>query len=152
MPADAMPSPAAEQDYAHSSCPPEESQMRPEYESHHESNGETSMEVPIQQPTPPPSDRDVAARAQSPPESHVKPSDTPIATPARDIPTPISATEDIAEDHRNGQTSPLSLAAPMPMSWSQHRFLRSPYPSHRVCITNATYFWREARDNATNTV
>ncbi|CAI6249996.1 unnamed protein product [Periconia digitata] len=142
MPADAIPSPAVDQDHSRSSCPPEDSQPRPEYDSHQEMDGETSMNIPTQQPTPPPSDRDSVGRVRSPSESCVKPSDPPIETPARDIPTPISATDDISEDHRNSQSSPLSGAAPTPISWPQHRHLSLPYPSHRFLPSSSSSLLR----------
>ncbi|KAF1956416.1 hypothetical protein CC80DRAFT_76461 [Byssothecium circinans] len=149
MPADSMPSPASELDHGHASCPPEESRNHsPPREQHIPivDDREQSMAPPAQQPTPPPIDLDPSPRAQPALESHHKPSDMPIDTPARDIHTPISATEESVEEQRNAQVSPLSATAAAPI-WSQHRYLTSPYPSYRVCITGAIAAWQEVCDS-----
>ncbi|KAF2637107.1 hypothetical protein P280DRAFT_139388 [Massarina eburnea CBS 473.64] len=145
MPTDSMPSPASEHGHVHSSCPPEESWGLTSTHEHHTrdvNDGAPSMAPPAQQPTPPPTDRDPPARAQQPSELHYKPSDMPLEMPARDIPTPISATDESVEEQRNTQVSPLSATMAAPSPWSQHRYLTSPHPGHRFLPHTSSSFLR----------
>lgn len=80
-----------------------------------------------QQPTPP-----HGAREQSPGETHVKPSGASIEAPNRDIPTPMTATDDGAEDQRTSLASPLSATASAPIRFT-HSHLAAPFPAYRVC-------------------
>jgi len=134
--------PLEHEGYLGGRCPPEESRI---HASHSPSIGqqlrdanddEPTLDAPAQLPTPPPTERESPPRALTPPDSHSKPSDMRIEDPIRDIPTPVSATDDGTEERRNAQTSPLSATAPAPITWSQHKLLTSPHPSHRVCITS----------------
>lgn len=83
----------------------------------------------LQQPTPPPH----GTREQSPAETHSKPPNASIEAPNRDIPTPMTATDDGAEDQRASQASPLSANAPVPIRYTPSH-LAAPFPAHRVCI------------------
>lgn len=80
-----------------------------------------------QQPTPPPH----GMREQSPTETLSKPSSASIQAPNRDIPTPMTATDDNAEDQRASQASPLSATQPAPIRFTPGH-LAAPYPIHRV--------------------
>ncbi|KAH8731276.1 vacuolar import and degradation protein-domain-containing protein [Phaeosphaeriaceae sp. PMI808] len=108
-------------------CPPDElrtiitnpttnirdSNLNPPHAFNSPDNGSFNHLPPMQLPTPPP--QDMSAHAQPPPpESHSKPSSAPIESPARDIPTPMTAIDDAADEHQH-RTSHLS----------------SPFPAHR---------------------
>lgn len=94
------------------------------------SNDRPDIDVPMQLPTPPPQD---ALAHPPPPESHTKPESARIEAPARDIPTPMTVTDDSPEEQRASQTSPLSpTTAPSPTSLLASH-LSSPFPSQRVC-------------------
>jgi hypothetical protein len=140
-PDDAMPSPPAEHESSFASratCPPEDSRIHTPHEIATEpvfptnDEGDISIIPPTQQPTPPPAERDVLNDAQTPPESHPKSASAELDGPSRDIPTPISATDEGPEEQRNHQVSPLSATAPIPVSWPQPSIFASPFPSHRV--------------------
>jgi hypothetical protein len=136
-PDDAMVSPVEHESIAgRSTCPPEESRVTPTRalsqtpDFNANSNGDSVIDVPMQLPTPPP--QEPSSRAQPPPEPHSKPSSARIEAPARDTPTPMTSTDDGAEEQRISQASPLSATAPPPTSpYASH--LSSPFPAHRVC-------------------
>jgi len=145
MPADdfqAMPSPPAdEHDLVHSSplttrytCPPEDLRIHPP-SSHNAiiDAGESPLHVPTQQPTPPPQDATSPARSNVSSESQPKPVGAPIEGPIRDIPTPMSAVDDHADEPRNLHASPLSATAPALVPWLHQQRFVSPYANHRVC-------------------
>lgn len=135
--------PAEHESLAGRTCPPEDTRLHAPHDVSTEQhsliaeNADSSLNAPAQQPTPPPTERESLAHAHSQSESSSKPPESTIEGPVRDIPTPMSATDDSAEEQRNIQASPLSATAPAPVSWSQHKYLASPYPSYRVCITVA---------------
>jgi hypothetical protein len=142
-PDDAMLSPPAEHESAvpgRATCPPEEScihdphEMMAERSIHDDSIVDTPPNAPTQQPTPPPGDRDARSDTDSPAESSSKTLNAQIDAPIRDIPTPMSAMDEAAEEQRNPQASPLSATAPGPVSWHQPTILASPFPSQRVRI------------------
>jgi hypothetical protein len=94
------------------------------------SNDRPDFDVPMQLPTPPP--QDAPAHPPPAPESHSKPESARIEAPTRDIPTPMTVTDDSAEEQRASQTSPLSpTAVPSPTSLLASH-LSSPFPAHRV--------------------
>ena len=140
-PDDAMLSPPAEHESlfaGRATCPPEESRVHTPREMTTEpiftANAEVDSSIvpPTQQPTPPPAEQDVMD-AQPSVESHGKSgSNTEIDGPSRDIPTPISATDEVGDEQRNVQASPISATAPTQPSWSQPSVFASPFPNHRV--------------------
>lgn len=117
-------------------CPPDEriaNNTRALDQSHAfsaASNERHDIDVPMQLPTPPP--QDAPAHALPSPESHTKPESARIEAPNRDIPTPMTATDDGADEQRASQTSPLSANAPSPTSLLASH-LSSPFPAQRVC-------------------
>lgn len=136
-PDDAMVSPVEHESIAsRATCPPEEARnitarelnAAREYMAN-DINVESTPDVPMQQPTPPPQD---SPAAQSPAETHSKPSSADIDAPSRDIPTPMTATDDGAEEQRTSQASPLPATTPVSLLTSH---LSSPFPAHRVCTT-----------------
>lgn len=142
-PDDAMLSPPAEREHeshlaGRATCPPEESRIQTprdvtiEQPIHEDDNVDTSFIAPMQQPTPPPGDQESHSEAHPSTAAHHKSSSSNIEGPIRDIPTPISATDESTEEQRNPQVSPVTATAPTPMSWSQPSALTSPFPSQRV--------------------
>jgi hypothetical protein len=131
----------AHESHLGSRCPPEDLRTHTSHSPAIEQQTDDATDVdhafnaPAQLPTPPPTERDPPPHSLSPPESHTKPSEMRIEGPIRDIPTPLSTTDDGAEERRIAQASPLSATAPSPVPWSQQKFLASPSPSYRVCIT-----------------
>ncbi|KAH7413997.1 vacuolar import and degradation protein-domain-containing protein [Phaeosphaeria sp. MPI-PUGE-AT-0046c] len=103
------------------------------------SNGRHHMDVPMQLPTPPP--QDAPAHAPPTPESHTKPESAPIEAPTRDIPTPMTATDDGAEEQRAIQTSPLSANPPSPTSLLASH-LSSPFPAQRFVPNSSSSLLR----------
>jgi len=141
-PDDAIVSPVEHEDMnARTTCPPDESRsgdgraLNELRHSSHDSNATHVAHVPTQLPTPPP--QDCPEHAQTPADSHTKPSGAEIETPNRDIPTPMTATDDGTEEQRTSQASPLTATAPV--SLLAHH-LSSPFPAHRVryCKAHAT--------------
>lgn len=123
-PDDAIPSPVEhESTTSRTTCPPDEARIANAHELNaspqfnDSSNVGPTIDVPMQLPTPP-SDSD----------SHSKPSSARIEAPNRDTPTPMTATDDGAEEHRASQASPLA-PGPGPL-FSSH--LTSPFPAQRV--------------------
>lgn len=142
-PDDAMLSPVEHESNAtHATCPPEESRTITEQDSnpssdseaHTRSSLESVVDVPMQQPTPPP--QDSPSYAQSPTDSHTKPSSSNIEAPNRDIPTPVTTIDDGTDDQRTSHASPLSVTAPGPVAPppppAQVSYLASPFPANRV--------------------
>lgn len=130
----------------HATCPPDERianntralDQSPPLDA--ASNGRPDIDVPMQLPTPPPPD--APAHAPPPPESHTKPESARIEAPARDIPTPMTVTDDSAEEQRASQTSPLSPAsAPSPTSLLASH-LSSPFPSRRFVPNSSSSLLR----------
>jgi hypothetical protein len=117
-------------------CPPEESRIIATHElneprgSTHDSNASSMPHVPMQQPTPSP--QNSREHTQAPDDIHTKLSSTDVDSPNRDIPTPMTATDDGTEEQRTSHVSPLSTAAPASLLASH---LSSPFPAHRVCHT-----------------
>ena len=134
--------PVEEHDYY--TCPLEDSRIHTlhdvddahdEQSPQSDDHNDTTFNAPRQQPTPPPAESESPADAPIPAESHIKTSEIDVDGPMRDIPTPISATDESTEEQqRNSHASPLSATAPAPASWHQHSALTSPFPSHRVSI------------------
>jgi hypothetical protein len=108
-------------------CPPDESRITTAHELNAPSHDEPAIDAPMQLPTPPP--QEPLAGAQSPPESHNKPSSAQIEAPSRDIPTPMTATDDGTEDQRASHASPIHATVPASLLVSH---LSSPFPAHRV--------------------
>jgi hypothetical protein len=134
-PDDATVSPVEHESIAgRATCPPEEARITSAHEpneahgSSASNNVESIMEAPMQQPTPPP--QEPSTQAQSPSEDHTKTSNT-IEAPNRDIPTPMTTTDDGSEEQRTSQASPLSANAPAPVS-ALASHLASPFPAYRV--------------------
>jgi hypothetical protein len=135
-PDDAIVSPVEhESTTSRTTCPPDELRITTARELNESldfnaaSNVESTMDIPMQLPTPPP--QEPPAHAQPPPDSHTKPANTHIEAPARDIPTPMTSIDDGAEEQRTSQLSPLSTAVPTPTSLLAGQ-LSSPFPAHRV--------------------
>jgi hypothetical protein len=114
-------------------CPPEDARIIATHElnqtrsSDHNSNANSVPHVPMQQPTPSP--QSSREPTQAPDDTHGKISSANIEAPSRDIPTPMTATDDGTEEQRTSQASPLSTAAPTSLLASH---LSSPFPAHRV--------------------
>ena len=121
-------------------CPPEESRIITTHELNEQvdittaSNVASAPDAPMQQPTPPPQESPVHAQMSG--EAHSKPASTDIEAPSRDIPTPMTATDDGGEEQRTSQASPLSANAPVPVSLLANQ-LSSPFPAYRVCTTKS---------------
>jgi hypothetical protein len=113
-------------------CPPEDARIIATHElnqtrsSDHNSNANSVPHVPMQQPTPSP--QSSREPTQAPDDTHGKISSANIEAPSRDIPTPMTATDDGTEEQRTSQASPLSTAAPTSLLASH---LSSPFPAHR---------------------
>jgi hypothetical protein len=124
-----------------STCPPEELRIHPSRivdiapSSHNAIEDHAPTDVRAQQPTPPPTDDPSSpARTPSPSDSHSKPTDASVEVPTRDIPTPMSAPDDGADDQRVAHPSPLSATASLSTSWPQQRHAAvAPYIGPRVC-------------------
>jgi hypothetical protein len=134
---EAMVSPVEHESIAgRTTCPPEDARIIPT----HELNDTPSPSVPMQQPTPSP--QSSREPTQAPDDIHSKISSTNIEAPSRDIPTPMTATDDGTEEQRTSQASPLSTAAPVSLL-ANH--LSSPFPAHRVrCFQHADRALRNA--------
>lgn len=122
-----------------STCPPEELRIHPPRvantlpPSRNAIEDHAPLDVRLQQPTPPPTDLPASpARTPSPSDSHPKPIDASVEGPARDIPTPMSAPDDGADDQRHAHPSPLSASVPLAASWSQQRYAPAPCATYRV--------------------
>jgi len=142
-PDDVMLSPPAEHELEHDShrttCPPDESRIHADHDAldeqslRAEDDRNSTFNAPAQQPTPPPAEPELLARAHSPSESHTKNSEVDLEAPMRDIPTPISATDEGAEEQqRASHASQLSATAPVVVAWHQSITLASPFPKQRV--------------------
>ncbi|KAJ4362771.1 hypothetical protein N0V95_001262 [Ascochyta clinopodiicola] len=90
-----------------------------------------------QQPTPPPH----GTREQSLAETHSKPSSASIEAPNRDTPTPMTATDDGAEDPRTSLASPLSATAPLAIRFTPS-YLAAPYPARRFLPNSSSSLLR----------
>ncbi|PSN73208.1 hypothetical protein BS50DRAFT_653656 [Corynespora cassiicola Philippines] len=145
---DAMLSPSVEHEghlAGRTTCPPEESRASAPHDLTNDNplqaddGVRTPRNPPAQQPTPPPGDAESSSsRASSAIESQPKRSEADIETPIRDIPTPMSATEEGADEQRNSHVSPLSAtSSAAPVSPSQSSHLAAPSPSHRY-LPNST--------------
>lgn len=110
-------------------CPPDESRITSAHELNTPSHEEPAIDAPMQLPTPPP--QESPAGAQPPPESHSKPTGAHIEAPSRDIPTPMTATDDGSEDQRTSHASAHPASASVPASLLASH-LSSPFPTHRV--------------------
>ncbi|KAJ4404850.1 hypothetical protein N0V91_005585 [Didymella pomorum] len=121
-------------EHERATCPPEDTHTSTAHEelsttrdSSASRNVDSSQRPRMQQqPTPPPH----GSREQSPTETHSKPSSASIEAPNRDIPTPMTAIDENAEDQRASQASPLSAIAPAPIRYNTSQ-LAAPYPAHR---------------------
>jgi hypothetical protein len=133
--------PEEHEGYLGGRCPPEESRIRTSHTptmEHHitdVNHDESALDLPTQLPTPPPTERESPQRALSPPEAHTKPVEMPIEGRGRLKPAPVNATDDSAREQRDTQASPPSTTASTLISWSEHNYLTSPRPTHRVCNT-----------------
>jgi len=118
-------------------CPPEESRVIATHElnetrgAHDDSNASAVPDVPMQQPTPSP--QNSREHTQAPDDIQTKLPGTDRDSPTRDIPTPMTATDDGTEEQRTSHVSPLSPAAPTSLLASH---LSSPFPAHRVRQTS----------------
>jgi glucose-induced degradation protein 4 len=116
-------------------CPPDDARISTFHDPSNARDSSASNHVdsaqrrPMQQqpPTPPPH----GTREQSPAETHIKPPSASIEAPNRDIPTPMTATDDGAEDQRTSLASPLSATAPVAIRFTPSH-LAAPFPSRRV--------------------
>jgi hypothetical protein len=141
-PDDAMLSPVEHESTAsRTTCPPDEARITtahalndaPTFNA--SSDVHFNIDVPMQLQTPPPQDN--PAHAPPSPASHIKPSSARTEAPNRDIPTPMNATDDGAEDQRTSQALPLAANAPGPAPLlSCH--LSLPFPAHRVRYVHHT--------------
>jgi hypothetical protein len=119
-------------------CPPDEARIHnpqdvlPEQSFSTDNDDSASITHPMQQPTPPPGERESSSEMEPPPGSHTKTSDTEANRPTRAIPTPISPTDETTDEQRIRQATPLSASAPSFASWSQNGSPPSPYPSQRA--------------------
>jgi hypothetical protein len=108
---------------AHTTCPPDDARTLAAHDidnTRHDSADEHDHDhVVSRQPAPPPA------------EAHTKPAAADMDAPTRDIPTPMTSTDDGADDQRASQASPVSTTAPaaLPLAASQ---LTWPFPAHRV--------------------
>lgn len=134
-PDDAIPSPVEHESTAsRTTCPPDEARIANANELNASprfndgSNVGPTIDVPMQLPTPPLQDTSAHAPPSSGSDSHSKPSSARIEAPNRDTPTPMTATDDGAEEQRTSQASPLA-PGPAPL-FSNH--LTSPFPAQRV--------------------
>jgi hypothetical protein len=135
-PHDVMVSPVEhESTTGRATCPPEESRNTVAHELPQSptfnaaDHVESSIDVPMQLPTPPP--QDSPAHTHPTTESRTKPSSARIEAPNRDTPTPMTVTDDGTEEQRLSQASPLSATAPGPTSLLASH-LSSPFPAQRV--------------------
>lgn len=127
-------------EHERATCPPEDTHTSTEHgelsdahESSTNNDVDSARRPPMQQqPTPPPH----GTREQSPTETHSKPPSASIEAPNRDIPTPMTVTDDSAEDQRASQASPLSANAPAPTRYTPSH-LAAPFPAQRVCASSA---------------
>ena len=126
-PDDAVLSPA---EHERATCPPDEPHTSTAHsDSSVSDNVDPGRRLPAHRlPTPPPH----GSREQSPSETHSKPSSASREEPHRDIPTPMTVTDDNAEDQRALQASPLSATAPAPNRYIPSH-LAAPFSAHRVC-------------------
>jgi hypothetical protein len=145
-PDDAMLSPPAEDEVilagARATCPPEESRFHAHHDStnqqpsHIDDDVENPLAQPTQVPTPQPGQPESHSHSNTSMARRTKSPDPDIEGPLRDIPTPLSAQDEAAEEQRNPQISPLSATTPAPpITWNQSSMYSSPFPSHRVRIT-----------------
>jgi hypothetical protein len=150
-PDDVMVSPVEHESTAgRATCPPEDSRNIVTHELpqspgfNTSSNVESTIDVPMQLPTPPP--QDSPAHAHPSTETHTKPSSARIEAPNRDTPTPMTVTDDGTEEQRTSQASPLSATAPGPTSLLTSH-LSSPFPTHRVRASDYTIwgYWFRLR-------
>ncbi|OAL42929.1 hypothetical protein IQ07DRAFT_667004 [Pyrenochaeta sp. DS3sAY3a] len=148
-PDDAMVSPVEHESIAgRSTCPPEDARILPSgldmnaaRSETAAATGESAPQVPMQQPTPPPHDE--PGVAPSPAEPHRKPaSPDDIESPSRDIPTPMTATDDGADEQRTAQASPLSATIPPAPIASLPSHLASPFPVHRFLPNSSSSLLR----------
>jgi hypothetical protein len=135
-PDDAMLSPIEhESSTSRATCPPDEAHSSTAQELNQlpgfnaNNNVESSIDVPMQLPTPPP--QDSPAHTPPPPETHIKPTSARIEAPNRDTSTPMTITDDGTDGWRTSHASPLAAIAPgsAPLLASH---LASPCPAHRV--------------------
>lgn len=137
-PDDAMVSPVEHESIAsRATCPPEDARTTTAHDSHgsddngtRDRHGDSAHDVAMQDSTPP--RQQSPANAQTLTDAHSKPAGADIETPNRDTPTPMTATDDGADEQRTSQTSPLSPTTPVSL-YAHH--LSSPFPAHRVCTT-----------------
>lgn len=124
----------------HSTCPPEEVRLySPRSNASNESIrsqviAEYSLASPSQQPTPP-AEVDESRNATSQSESHNPQMETEEDGPARDSPTPVSATDDATEvDQRNAQPSSAFTFANSEQTTNDYGVLTSAFPKTRVSV------------------
>ncbi|KAH5763930.1 hypothetical protein HBI16_162980 [Parastagonospora nodorum] len=144
-PDDAMPSPVEHESTAsRTTCPPDEArianahELNPSPQFNDSSNVGPTIDVPMQLPTPPPQDTPAHAPPSSDSDSHSKPSSARIEAPNRDTPTPMTATDDGAEEQRTSQVPPLA-PGPGPL-FSSH--LSSPFPAQRYAPNSSSSLLR----------
>ncbi|KAL6704815.1 hypothetical protein ACN47E_007619 [Coniothyrium glycines] len=148
-PDDAMVSPAEHEGIAsRPTCPPEESRLahvRDAGGPRHTRTGSnvnvtSAEEEPLPHSTPPPQHPPAHASLAS--DSHGKPTGADMEPPARDISTPMTATDDGEAEQRASQASPLSATAPAPASPLAGHFLSSPFPSYRFLPNSSSSLLR----------
>ncbi|KAF2199933.1 hypothetical protein GQ43DRAFT_464401 [Delitschia confertaspora ATCC 74209] len=146
--ADVMLSPPAEEhESLHSgrpTCPPDESRIHTssetvnEQHSHFEHHVDALPSSPAQQPSPP---ADTDPQLQQ--ESHNKIPEAEVEGPVRDIPTPMSAVDEGAEERRNTQAPHSSTQATAPTtSWYLPDALPLPVPKRRFSPNSTSSFLR----------
>ncbi|KAF2002939.1 hypothetical protein P154DRAFT_593442 [Amniculicola lignicola CBS 123094] len=146
----AMLSPPAEHEShlaGHTTCPPEDARSRDSSTTRFGASSPlripSSSRIIAQQPTPPPTEQDLAVDAHSPTEPQSKTPDADAyGSIIRNIPTPVSATDDGPEEQRHPQTSPLSTTAPTPVAWLQSGASPSPFPGYRFLPNSSSSLLR----------
>jgi hypothetical protein len=118
---------------AHTTCPPDDTRMYAAHDAdsarHDSADEHADDHVVSRHPAPPPA------------EAHTKPAAADMDALTRDIPTPMTTTDDGTDDHRASQPSPLSTTAPasLPLAASQ---LTWPFPAQRFLPNSSSSLLR----------
>ncbi|KAJ8115026.1 hypothetical protein OPT61_g3226 [Boeremia exigua] len=125
-------------------CPPEDTRiptahggLSDSHDSSARSNVDSARRAQTQRhPTPPPHSAELSSA-----ETHSKPSSASIEAPNRDTPTPMTVTDDGADDQRASQASPLSASAPAPIRYTSSH-LAAPFSAHRFLPNSSSSLLR----------
>lgn len=144
-----MLSPPAEDHESHHigrpTCPPEEARVHSHLHTPSDQPIHTDAHVDATfsaSPLPSAAPADPAAQMPPPAESRSKALEAELEGPIRDIPTPISATEDSAEEQRNAQASPVTAHASSSTSWYPPGEVMLPTPKPRFLPNSSSSFLR----------